>query len=495
MSQISEINRRQVIPRWLDFKNACVLNLLSDNRIEAKPAVSFLSSAKVLADWSHFPSLSTAMDLVAESYLLDREDDVNAKQAADFIIKYAPRDSIMLRNLARDYLRVRGASSHVPNLSYTGIGQKCVSILKSALRRGPVNPIAWADLSFFYALLGQEEKSKRSILCAISLAPTNRFILRNACRCFIHYSDPARALSILRSSPRAKYDPWIVSAEIALSDETEHRSLFMKQAKHMISDDNLSPFSKSELFAGLSTIESKHGSRRNANKYAKECLRSPSENSLAQVQWMCTQNDVSCDAYSSESVSASYEADARSAHRDRSFHQCMSYISQWHNFQPFSCEPLIFGTFVSSVCLGDDRGAIDFAERNHWDYLKDVDAVLLNNLACSYARIGDVSKSRLLLEQAGRLPIDAKRRLMLTATQGLILMREGHLERGRQAYRDSIQGFDKLSETRSAAIASYYFASEEKRLNSAGAAESIENARRRIQNSHVFELETLVDQL
>ena len=160
--------------------------------------------------------------------------------------------------------------------------------------------------------MGQNDKARMAMLVALSLSNGNRFILRAASRCFMHINEPDIALDILNRSGLCDFDPWITSAEIAISDGFGLKSRCLGKSKHIISDNTITQFSRSELAAGLATIELKAGALKKAKKLMRQAIIAPTENALAQVEWLSRQIKQSIPLFGTleRNIPASYEAKA-----------------------------------------------------------------------------------------------------------------------------------------------------------------------------------------
>lgn len=486
MSGFFNEKSRQVIPRWLDYRNSCALRLLTAAKPKTPPNITFLPNPDNLKDWETAPTLITAADLVAESFILGRHDGTQPNDAARFILKHAPPESLLIRELATTFLyQDVPIVNFVENSDSDKHSQRCVAILKRSVRSTPINPIAWSDLSLLYAMLGHREKARRAMKCALSLGPENRFILRNAARCFLHLDEDDRAIHLLRSSGLCKRDPWITAAEIAVADGLERHSTCIKNARLLLDDNNNSPLAKSELAAALSTIEAKSGSRKKVNTLVRQALADPSENALAQIEWLATQR------YAQEPpatpLTASFEAQARHFQRAKLFPQSLDAAEKWYAFQPFSSGPLLLSTFIASVCLNDDDRAIRIARKAA--PAKRRDPLLLNNLAFAYARKDYLLEAANALRMIDMSVLEERQVLTVAATNGLVLFRSGYVQEGREMYRKAVTGFDRLAQSRSAAMAAFFWACEEKRLATPEASALVVDAKKRVKQAVVFELD------
>ena len=484
--------KRQVVPRWLDYRTSCSLGLLARVQPQKTPLVAFSHDPAKLADWSNSPNILTGADLVAENYILGTNSNAQAREAAIFILKHAPQSSTIIRELAHSFLQ-QDAPPRIqqPHSVFINSNRQEVAILKRIVRANSVNPVAWSDLSLCYAMQGHRDKASRAMTVALSLGPQNRFILRNAARCFLHLQEPDRAIRLLRQSGLCGLDPWIAAAEIAISEGINRSSPYLKHSKALIADDNNSFFSKSEIAVALSTVEAKNGSRKKTKELAQIALRDPSENALAQLEWLAAQRHIQAPA--NINSFAAFEAQARHFYQAKQFTESLKEAEKWIRFEPFSARPLVMATFLASTCLDDDKHAIEIstnalpANRS--------DPVLLNNRAFSYARLGDLSAASNALNQINLNECMDNNILMITATHGLLRFRSGKTEEGRDFYRTAVQGFERLADLRSTAIATFFWATEEKRIQSSEAPTLIADAKKKIKNAGVFELENAVQKL
>ena len=496
MSGTFDDTNRQAIPRCLDYSTACALGLLRIIKKQEQAQEKEVLSSRTRQEWQNSPSLATAVDLVAEALIVKKFESDEAIKAAQHILREAPASSRLIRDLANHFLE-KPSSGKIELSSETQIDfrRERIASLKKSVRLYSVNPLAWSDMALSYATLGQAEKARLAMEVALSLGKNNRLILRSAARCFMHMEEPDRAVSILNRSGLCPYDPWIASAEIAISESTGLRSKCVSKAKHLIQDDNLTHFSRSELVVGIGTMELKNGAARRAKTLLRQGIHDPTENALAQAEWMAIQlgTDIGNIAQLGDKVPASYEAQARYFYFNKQFADSLKASEMWSRYQPLSSRPIILSSFLAAVCLNDDAEALRIlnsstpAQRN--------DPLVINNYAFSLARSGEITAAVQALSKVNFHDLSYHQKLVFSATQGLISFRTGDVERGRELYSTVVQGFGQIGDHRHATIAAYFWAVEEKRAGSPHAKSRIKDAKNRINSSNVFELEELSKRL
>ena len=495
MSMIYEDNNRQAVPRCLPYETACSLGLLRVNRKIEQLYKPDVNNSNAMQEWIENRRLATAVDLVAEALIIRDFESSEAIAAAKLILSKAPSSSSLVRQLANHFLQTTTSRWTDPsNLLDVNAVRKYIARLKKSVRNYLYNPIAWSNLSLGYATVEQNEKAKMTMSVAMNLAKNNRYILRSAARCFMHLGEPDRGLAMLNKSGLCAIDPWITSAEIAISESSGLKSKCIGKAKDLIKDDNLTPFSRSELAVGLGTMEIKSGAISQGKKVMRVALVEPTENALAQVEWVGSYFKVNFDDLFKlrSEVPATYEATAVHLYFDKKFKESLKASKKWGRFQAMSPHPIILSTSISSSLLDDDLGAIEIfdnafpSQRNS--------PLAINNYAFALARIGRTEEARNKLSQ-GISDASREEVFTITATNGLVCFREGDIEGGRILYDNAVKGFEILQNYRSAAVATYFWAAEEKRVKSQGAEAKIKEAKKRIEQRNVFEYEDLVKKL
>lgn len=496
MSVIYDDTNRQVVPRCVTYATACSLGLLRVNRKQEQVDKTEVTDSDARKEWIENPRIAAAVDLVGEALILKDFQSNDAIKAAKYILSKAPLSSLLIRQLANHFLEAPASVWMEANqVREADADREDIARLKKSVRNYPENPLAWSDLSLSYATLGQTEKSKMAMRVATNLARNNRFILRSASRCFMHLGEPDRAVAILNKSGLCALDPWIASAEIAISEGAGLKSKCIGKARHLIDNNNLTPFSRSELALSIGTIEMKSGSVRRAKKNIRQALIDPTENALAQTEWAASTFKVDFNDLIRlrNTVPASYEATAVHSFYGKEFAESLKASEKWGRFQSLSSRPVILSTFLSSCMLNDDLGAINIY--NNSLPAQRASPLAINNYAFALARIGRTDDARKALNTALRYEPSREEKLVITATFGLIRFREGYVEEGRKFYTDAGRGFELIKDFRSAAIATYYWAVEEKGINSQNAESKIKEAKREIERHNVFEFIDLAKKL
>ena len=468
MSASFEDPNRQVVPRWRSFTATTRHGELAALQHKSGPSFSPDILSRSITDWKQNQSLSFAADLVSLAVTIGQHSA--ATEAARLVLAdtQTPKSAKLL---ARACLNSTTPVSSQASNSITHITSpqdlyKKIHSIRQSVYEYPRNGVLWSDLARLYSILGVMDKATKSMETALRLAPNNRFIIRAASRLFLHQGDPSRAHDVLLNCPTLKHDPWLLAAEIAVSQAIGRTSRFAKLGRTTIDDADILPFHISELASAIATLEAFHGRARKSRQILRRALEQPSENTIAQAAWLSrhTSTHVSMDGI----LRRSAEADAWSAGRLGDWGTALTEAENWQADQPFSSRPAVFGSFIAATILEDYKKAIRFINLG---FLSNPDDFILkNNLAFSLAQDGNVREANKVFNAVNPQKLSRSDRIVFLATSGLIKFRDGDAESGRRLYQVAIAEAEKQRDSREA-MARLYLALEEIRSNSNNAAQ------------------------
>lgn len=466
---------RRVVPRWHEFHETLIgrrelchsaIDPGRRNR-DTKAAQRRLMDPngeleRLKSVWRHRPSPLSAYDLVSTAIVLDRLDE--AKDAADLIRDGPDTPDRVRMVLAMDPNGFRDGILADPTLE---AGRK-IGYLRKVLHQWPRNAICWTQLGLLYSRVGIVEKARRCVEIALSLAPNNRYVLRSACRFFVHVNDASRAAWVLRQSARTPGDPWLLAAEISCSHILGVSSPLLSRGIRVLEREALPARHVTELAASIGTFELENGSERKAKKSFGIGAKSPNGNVKAQLQWLRIGHAhvVPPNASLDDGVD-DHEARALGFRVEGDWLGAIASCEEWGSDEFFSERPFCLASYIAIEALGDAERAERIlndglvANRN--------DTVLLNNLAIALAMQGRLVESRSTLAAASKKILGSpfEDRVALMATKGLIEYREGNVERGREEYLKAIKVASEHGRRDEARRAAIYMALEELKANTA----------------------------
>jgi tetratricopeptide (TPR) repeat protein len=471
ISNVKNYNR-QIIPRWNRYFFACMLGELAPLSIRTVPKIiSKKAHQHKISDWTQNNKLFFALDLIGSSLLINDLDTKAVYEACDFVLKNKNKLPPIVIELAHLFLKnAEKIKQHsfppnifMPRLSIQQIYDK-IKKFKSHVIKYPTDAITWLELGYYYNVLNQMDKASKCIDIAVSLGPDNRYILRSAARFYLHINKIDRSLYILRRSAALNYDPWLVSSEISIAEAFQLPAKTKKVGINIVNSNDFSPIHTSELAGTLGTLEINHGGIKKAKKLFKKALEMPTENTVAQAEWISTQHHENF-IESPSSLATLFEANAIKLFREKNYLKTVEAIEKWFEYEPYRATPAIKGSYVASIALQDDYKAIQILEKainNHRDNF-----TLKNNLAFSLASLNKLEEAINIITSIKKNQLNEPDKSILVATQGLLEFRGGRHDKGRLLYKSAIEFFKDVGDEQSQARALLIWAREEKIINEA----------------------------
>lgn len=491
MDQAPENIQRQVVPRWRQIHRTRPEEL----RSSAPPDMEWQDAlrtrqeqevAVALSRWRDDPTLENASELVDASFMTDHVDI--AIGAAHQILA----DNSSATDAAKDIARCmrfgptfKGSQdSVVPSDIFdpTRKREKTryeISAIKKQLKIYPRNPLLYVEAARHYSTLAQHKNAKEATLKAIALAGSNRFVLRSASRFFVHENEYDRAHDLLRRNEDTPFDPWLLSAEIALASLADRNSSLIPRAQQILKLKRFSPLQISELSAAVGTVEMLHGATKRAKKLFKQSLVDPTDNTVAQVRWAAQQLDLGFDDEHLQ-VQRSFEARAEEAHhRGGPAAQVIEHCLHWFEDEPFSIRPIMLGSYTSLARLRDFELGLKLIDAGLT--LNPNDVALINNKVVALSRLGQLDEAEKALSRIRQRGPNFN--LVIRATEGLVLFRQGNHDLGRACYAEAIQRAIELKDFERGARARAHLLEEEVRIGNFAIADDISRLSDDIQKS------------
>lgn len=450
MSQIEDYNNRQLIPRWRMKEEATERGELSPLSVSKEGPFTEESIRSRLADWRRNPTSLVAADLVGTAFSLGLDSLV--ADAAQFLLSNKSNIGLIGRSIATLSLRTLGIDA-VPAdgnndhslVPFPDAGQsfdpafrsltRNIHFTKQRLSAFPQNPFLWSNLSYYYVLMGQLPHAERSMKSALFLARDNRYIVRAASRLLLHQGDKQAAHELVIRTKNLLSDPWLLSAEIALSAIRSKSSKFIRTARKLLDSEQHSPFHMSELASGLGTLETRAGNRRGGNKLIFRSLKNPSENSIAQAAWIARHHHTFQVPMSDLEHSA--EAKAWACSNSGDWDTAEIEARKWQLDQPYSSNPAILASNIANMVKENYEKSIEYLEEGKRS--NPFAFGILNNLAVAYAQKWELEKAYKVFSRINLEKLTEDKMVVYMATSGLLALRSGIIVSGMEFYRVAIE--------------------------------------------------------
>lgn len=457
MSLLPADRDRHVVPRW-------------------RPSIARSSSLEFAPVRASPPT--RARDADFEERVSDFVRERNAWTAADLVSAAVPRgiaDALVieaaelltssdlqtpaLRNVLSGLKAVTstGAVTEPLHLDQIDLDVKQrVGALRQSLRRHPRNALRWIDLALAHVTLGNSEAGQRAVRTALSIAPTNRYVLRSSSRFFVHKDDAGEALYWLEKSGRLADDPWLLAAHIAVSQIVEGPIRHIRAARQLLTDESIAPISASELSAAVASEELRAGRSRPARSFMVSALRRPTENAVAQAVWS-RDHGLAGFEIDEQAAPRAYEAETLVAMQDSNWELAHTSVEAWLGDEPFSARAALHASYIATTGLEDYPKALHYATLGL--RTSPTNQMLLNNAAFALANLDRTAEAFGLLDIARSS--EPRMASMLQATRGLAHFRQGEIALGRELYRQATEQFRQDGSTELAALCQVMWAREE----------------------------------
>jgi Tfp pilus assembly protein PilF len=446
-------SKRDVIPRWRSVRRTIAageFRKLSHRRPLSDEFLKSLSRAE--RRWSEEGSQIAASELVGvsmlagEGYVVPDAEQFLSREGITPQLRRLGRRS--LRNDNDEKVTVQTASNQRTVIDQ--IRQR-IREEKPRLIADPRNAIAWSDLARRYTMLGQLDKAERALKTALHMAPTSRYLHRVATWFYVHADRADEAYRLLGNFSRTQEDPWLMSAFIAVANVGELKVQGIKAARRLLESGEFSPRETSELVSELATITLNGGGDRRARKLFEQSLESPTDNSLAQVEWASHQlTQLEVDPEEAD-VPFKSEAMALSATQEGDWEGARRYSSEWLDDQPFETRAAVHASYIASVGLEDWRDAISYADIGL--RARPGHPMLTNNLAYALIEDGQLERATQVLGGLDLSDYGGGDLIAILATMGLLAFRSGNSVEGESLYRRSIELARRDRNARQEAIA------------------------------------------
>ena len=464
MASIIKDSERNIIPLWRNYSQTVASGEMAYTGSKLRP-IQFGRFGNYLAAWMSKQSVITATDLINAAVVSDNYAIPQVIEAADFLTRNSDACSPLALDVAQSLLALPQnyeqvtakvdaeptfedkAKELIERLSTqeTKIQAK-IGLFKKQLRDFCYNAITYCELARCYSDLGLNEKAKHYMLCAVQLAPHNRYVSRCAARFFVHVNDPTRARKILIDNGWVKSDPWLLASEIAVTSVMKRTSRYIKEGRQLVLGNNFSPFSVSELCFAICKEDLEAGKRRDWQKMFSLGLRDPNENSLAQAEYIVKEEKRMRFNYGLyNAVNHKHEADTRNNYSLGRYEEAFISSVNWMQDYRFSHEPIAFAFDLSCTFL--KKYDYSSAIIKHWLKTHPQDYAMTNNLIYALGLSDHIEEAEKLLAKVDvtqQLKDKVENGICLLATNGLIEYRKGNIDEGRQLYQLSIDTAKKM---------------------------------------------------
>lgn len=437
---------RNVVPRWRSVKRTIEAGEFQ-TRVPRGLDRGHETQLHVFEDaWRRNPSQLTALELVEAGLVANAPE--RARLAADELLEKDGLVGVLARRSTTGKVLYPPPETHggLPNRAY-----RRIAITKRKLLANPRSAILWGDLARRYTSLGQFDEAKHALRVARILAPNSRYLLRSEVRFLVHIDKDDEAVKVLQKHPRTFGDPWLMAALLSTSEKACKPLPGKKHIRRLLDDDNFRPIERSELASEAGTLELRSGATRMGTRLLAAALTNPTDNSLAQVEWVSNRFDVLQVDLEQFAVPFPDEARARSAAQAGEWDTALLHAEGWMDDQPFDAGAAVLGSYVASVGLEDWGRAILTARAGLLASPNDI--MIRNNLAFALLGSNQLEAAAAELSHISTSSSDVSAQAAVLATRGLLAFRSGDPFSGHELYLSAIATAHRARERDAEAMA------------------------------------------
>lgn len=442
MSIFKENDERVVVPLWNKSSDAVYSPEIKALNPKHTPFDVVKTTPILYQEFLDKKEIGVAVDLLNTAFMEDMNNE--AIEAADFILSgfELPQQIIELAKKTKGIILDRGDKEKEIDT------QVRISTIRRWLKENPRDCLGWIDLSRYYTSLGEVNSAKKCMLIGMGLANGHRWVTRVATRFFYNIEEFDRAHHILIKHPNINNDPWLISAELAVSSSYGRPIKLWSQAKKVI-ESGLSQYHISELQSSVGTLELMNGTIKKAKKLFINSLTSPNSNILAQAKWVERTSDIKglVDQKTLREQKKAFEAKCWEAYADQDMISALCFCKKWIEQEPYALDPFILASFIASL-LDNYKEANDISK----DGLR-IDpnsATLQLNVIFSQISLIEINEGELtktIIEDAfskikSIMKNDDKAIVAhACANLGLVFYKTGDIYKGKEWYQKSIDIF------------------------------------------------------
>lgn len=461
MISSAAVKKRQLVPRWRPLSRAIASQELSsprdpENKVQPLPN----ELLKRLGRWREDQNVVTAAELVESAIVHAQESE--AVNAARFLLGSRSGARPLVKKQAAILLRRTNNLEDIPKDLVVNQNDTA-ELWRKRTRLHPSDPMPWVELALAQTSKGHSKHALKSMTVALQLAPHNRHVLRSAARLHLHMHDPQQAHDLIRRNDATSDDPWLIAAEVALASAAERTARFTKKGLAILENDDRHPRQVTELAGALGTTLMEGGNRKRGKRLLQLSMLNPTGNSLAQAEWVAqVYRERVVSEEQLKSSTDRLEAMAMHLFRAGDFAQSLAFARKWIEEEPFSNNAYRAAT---SAALVDENHAVTEKIANAGLCFNPRSPHLYASLAYAVACMERLDEAEKYLNLASQYNEDDILACVLQADKGLIAMRRGQIDLGRDLYKESIQAFSKKTAFELEIVARAYLAREAARAN------------------------------
>lgn len=313
--------------------------------------------------------------------------------------------------------------------------------IRQLLNKYPKNPVLWLERARLYTILSEKEKAEKCVTVALSLAPSNRYIVRSSVRFFMHFDEWDAAWYYAYRGFSENPDPWLKSLTISVGSRDEVRKKLPSFRSRIVEARTPAElFSLSELNAAIGNLELLNGNEMKAKKLFRYSWKNPSSTVISHGVWLLNNKFKGLSDSVHFDLTNNVQGSAYRLMEIRDYEQAIPTLNQWRLEEPYSSEPhmLLYHAYINLRKYND---AVSVAKLGYKSNPKEIK--FLNLIAYALLRSdnkkdwNEASDALEVIENVSGGMEDP----VPQATKGMCKILLGDVEAGIQLYKSSLKKF------------------------------------------------------
>ena len=333
--------------------------------------------------------------------------------------------------------------------------------------------------------LGQHSNAVEYAERAVKTFPNHRYVVRSFACLLSTIGESEKALYYLRKSESFRWDPWVQSAEVAISSSIKKSTKLSKARLQHIRSLRSADKNMTELAAGLATIETESGNRKTAKHLLELSMSSPNENSLAQLRWLQQNKNLAPLVQPNIFVDNASEANVYDSIKLENPTLAVAQAEIWQMDQPFLSQSALIGSSLCLSVLDEPSRALKIVDRALIAQPNDLS--LHNNRFVGLVLNGQINEANDLFNERLKTKRLGEYEPFTYAALGLMAFAKGKCDDGRGFYLEAMKSASKNKNPDLVVTAFIYWIGREfscKQISNSDAVQLIETLEKKLEKQN-----------
>jgi tetratricopeptide (TPR) repeat protein len=313
--------------------------------------------------------------------------------------------------------------------------RKQIHNTRNQIISSPSNSLSYLRLALLYTSVAQRRSAIRAMNTALSASKYNRYFMRSAARCFVHFGEFELASNLFDKN-YDKNDPWLQSANLSIQHMTNNLSKVEPKLIRRLLTKDVHKIHLVELALGYATLELENGAIKKARKLINQFRTDLNENTAAQLKWIEEKYKLDFE-FDLKTVHENHEASTRQYYLSNDWHNAVAEAERWQMIEEFSSRPSVLSSYILIAYLENYNKAIQHIDRALISNPNNF--ALKNNKAFAQSKLGKVSEATNTLRSITQSSLNDNENTIYLATSAHTALSIGDYQKAVAGYADAFK--------------------------------------------------------